>query len=394
MKIAWFSNWFTFEYKRDTGVPKNIREIPVLKELLKYGEVVWTGHSADPKVFGITKKTVNAGGILKGVPRYDKDRWGSSANYVRDIVLNYPKYKGHDLPEADCVFVRALPSFIYENLKIYLMLYRYGLRGTPVFVRDLELIMVKKFITSNRGSSDKPFGISGSDKAFKLADWNIMNKNLTILVPIPPKGLKVLRERAPHLEFKTLYFPYDKQLYPPMPVRTSQFYVTYIGNDTGRRYGFTKYFRWLPEDFVHVFGGAARQVNKIDKGFPPAFKKRLPNIAWHEPVSNYRVNMVYNMSATCMNIPRPYFNDVGFVSARFLEAVFSGAVLLLPEEFLGAEIWTADKGLIIKNGGHLYKAAQAIYNDRKLKEELLEQQREALKAECDVARDIKNIMEF
>lgn len=227
MKIGWFSNWFSLNHKRDSAIPKNIRETLVLKELFKYGQVVWVGSSSDPKVVKITGNTINAGGILKGVPRYDKNRWGNSANYVHDIVVNYPKYKGSDLPEVDCVFVRVLPSFIYENLKIYLMLYRYGLRGTPVFARDLELIMIKRFIT-NGPSANKPFGISGSDNAFTYKDWNIMNKNLTILAPIPPKGIEFLEKRAPHLKFKTFYFPYDRVLYPTMQLENPLRYVTYI----------------------------------------------------------------------------------------------------------------------------------------------------------------------
>lgn len=393
MKIGWFSNWFSLNHERDSGVPKNIREIPVLKELFMYGQVVWVGSSSDPKVVKITGNTINAGGILKGVPRYDKNRWGSSGKYVRDIVLNYPKYKGSDLPEVDCVFVRVLPSFIYENLKIYLMLYRYGLRGTPVFARDLELLMIKRFIT-NGPSANKPFGISGSDTAFTYKDWNIMNKNLTILAPIPEKGIEFLEKRAPHLKFKTFYFPYDKKLYPALvPLNILSAHVTYIGNDTGRRYGFSKYFKNLPQDFVHVYGGAARQINKEEKGFPQAFKDRLTNVKWHEPVPHYRVNMIYNNSATCMNIPRPYFNNVGFISARFFEAAFSGAVLLLPEEFLGASYWTGYTDLVIKDSAHLRNVAETLFGNRTLRKEMLEVQRGILKTECDVKRNVHNVMQ-
>ena len=392
-KIGWFSNWFSFDYERDTGVPKNIREIPVLRELLKYGKVVWIGHSADPKVFRITGGTINEGGILRGVPRYSKEKWGNSANYVRDIVVNYPKYKGHDLPEVDCVFVRALPSFLYENLKIYLMLYRYGLRGTPVFVRDLELIMIKRFITGGP-AVDKPFGISGSDKAFSSEEWGVMNKNLTILAPIASAGIKFLRKAAPHLKFETLYFPYDKELYPVMKPGNPLRHVAYIGNDTGRRNGFKKYFNNLPADFVHVYGGAARQINKEEKGFPQAFQSRLPHIFWHNPISHYRVNLIYNTSATCMNIPRPYFNKVGFVSARFFEAVFSGAVLLLPEEFLDAFHWVGNPFLVVKNSGDIYDVAYAILHDGALRKELLGVQREILKHRCNVERDILKLMQL
>jgi len=398
MKIGWFSNWFTFDYLRDSGVPKNIREIPIINELLKRGKLVWLGTQRNPP--GCSHKNViNFGGLFEGLPHYSKEKWGNTANYVHDIAQNYPKYAKRELPDVDCVFVRVLPSFIYENAKIYIMLYQYGLRGIPVFARDLELLMIKKFIvgddflcTDGKTIKGKPFGISGSDKAFNMDEWwMVMNKNLYILAPFSPQGRIWLQDRAKHLKLLTFHFPYDPKLYPTMNPGQMNRSITYIGNDTGRRHGFNKYFSGLPPDTVYVYGGQARQVDKTQKGFPETLRARLPNVVWHGPVPHYRVNVIYKHSFACMNIPRPYFNSVGFVSARFLEAVFSGALLLLPKEFLSAKFYTCDNRLVIEDSSQLKILVRTISKSEKL--DILEKQRSRLKQICDVETNVDRVME-
>lgn len=353
---------------------------------------MWLGSAKNPP--GAShKKVINFGGLYNGLPRFDKKEFGSTANYVREMAKYYPGYSGRDLPEVDCVFVRALPSFIYENAKIYIMLYQYGLRGTPVFVRDLELLMVKRFIVAeNNHDRTKPFGVSGSDNAFDKNDWEVMANNLHILAPYSWGGLRNMLEWAPHLQHIMFHFPYDEKLYPTLPYREPSRYVTYIGNDTGRRQGFSKYFRHLPDRFVHVYGGQARQVDKGEKGFPANFKKRFPNIAWHDAVPHHEVNGIYNKSACCMSIPKPYFNKVGFASARFMEAVFSGAVLVLPCEFVNAEYYTTKRGLVATSLTNLRTIARNMAKDVPLRHKILNDQREVMRKIGDVKRNVERVL--
>jgi hypothetical protein len=393
LRVGWFSNWLSFDYLRDTGVPKNIREIPYLKTLIKAGhKIYWIGTARHPDAENY-EGIVNYGGIYNGLPKWDPDRWDETADYVRDMAVNYEKYARRPLPDVDAVFIRILPSFIYENAKIYILLYQYGLRGIPVFARDLELQMIVKFIENPpKYPLKKPFGISGSDKAFTEKDWKIMSKNLHILAPLGPKGLKWIKDRAPHLSFESFMFPYDPNLYPTMTLGPIQRHVTYIGNDTGRRAGFLKYFKGLPQDYVHVFGGQARQVDKVDKGFPSSIKDRLPNISWHEAIPHSSVNSIYNTSASCMNIPRPYFYDVEFISARFLEAVYSGAVLLLPEEFFNAVHWTGSEDLVIHCPLDIKKIVDVIAKDNKQRLRHIVRQRLWLRTFSNPETDITKVL--
>lgn len=393
MKIGWFSNWLSFDYLRDSGVPKNIREVAILRELLKHNQIVWLGTNANADGVNV-KGVLNYGGFLKGVPRYDKSVWSSTANYVRGVTVNFHKYTRYRFPRVDAVFVRVLPSFIYENLKIYIMLYHYGILGVPVFVRDLELLMIKRFV-ENRATDGKPFAVSGSDKAFSQDEWDIMSRNVIMINPIPREGNIFLKEKAPHLSFETFYFPYDPNIYPCIKPAVPSYKVAYVGNDTGRRAGFSKYLSGLPAHFMHVFGGAARQVgggSKLD--FPELFRKKFPNITFHGVISHSKVNSVYNSSAICMNLPKPIFSKVGFVSARFMEAVFSGAVLCLPSEFKNALHWTRYHSLVIKNSNHIKEVANYLAEDYEARLEVLEEQREVLKEESCPQKNVERLLGY
>lgn len=390
MRIGWFSNWMSFEYKRDSGVPKNIREIPILKELLRYGEIIWLGSNS--KAEGTEKPgIINFGGIYTNIPKYDSSRWNSSAEYIRDVAVNYPSYRGKELPDVDAVFVRSLPSFIYENAKIYIMLYQYGLRGIPVFVRDLELIMLKKLLEGSYEFLGKPFGISGADKVFTDHDWEIMSRNTIFINPVPKQANEILWEAAPHLKFESFFFPYDVRLYPPLKPGSIKYKVAYIGNDTGRRTGFKRYLEGLPANFAHIFGGQARQIGKEEKNFPKDFRDRFPNIKFHGVVPHYKVNKIYNRSAACMNIPKPIFSKVGFCSARFLEAVFSGAALCLPSDFRFANTYV-DNTLIIKNSQDLRNVAMVLSLDNDLRIAVLKKQREILKDLSSVRKNVERVL--
>jgi len=389
-KIGWFSNWFSFDPIRDSAIPKNIRETLTVRDLLEKYNIIWLGTNPNPPAVS-HKNAESFGGLLKNIPKYNAEEWGTSANYVRDITVNYELFAGRKLPECDAVVIRALPSFLYENLKIYILLYQYGMRNTPVFIRDLELVMVKKFIDNEGGSIDKPFGISGSDKAFSEEDWKVMNSDVTFINPIGRVGNKLLKQWAPHLKFKTFYFPYDWHLYPPMRPGVSRRMVTYVGNDTGRRGAFLKYLKGLPNGYAHVYGGQARQIGKSEKNFPKNFRDKFPGVIFHGAVDHRMVNKIYNGSSVCMNLPKPIFGKVGFVSARFMEAAFSGAVLVLPNDFLGANKWVCCDNCIVESSEQLADIAQRFAVDVKYKAKVLKLQRHMLIDKCGSEKNIDNV---
>lgn len=398
LHIGFVSYWFKQTPVMDDFISKNNLETIYLKHLLKLGYVYWLGLS--PKTFQIKhRRALNFATEIQKMPNWDRERFGTTPNYMKWCIENYDKSKvGIQLPKLDFVFWNAMPTFVRRNARNYIVLHEYAIKQrVPIVTYDLGLEIVAqglKHLTDGGIQADsnegKLMNISGYDYRDKAAHLLFKDK-LVHIVQTGKWGVDMLKLGNPLLRFCTWWLPYDEEQLIELPIRTKnlEYNMAYVGNDNRRRGSMNKWYKNLPKDFMHIFGGNYRK--DLGTSWPKEVVDRYPNLVFNNPVAIKEVSSIYNQAVATLNLAVPPFEKVGVQVWRHFEAPIGGCVLLLPSTTYKAHKLCFDKSLVMHDTQQIVETVNVLKATPKLRRDIIEMQREEVKRRYTMEINLKNL---
>lgn len=407
LKIGFSSYWFTLEPVLDDWITKNSKEAIYLRHFLKLGYVYWLGLS--PKPFNINHpRAVDCSREFRDkLPNWNKKRFGTTPDYMAFCISEYRKSLKINLPKLDFVFMNLMPTFVRRNARNYVLLHEYAIRTkTPVLAYSVELALVyqgvKDLLSTGKGRTAKTdegklMNISGYDYRDKKSHLK-MAPNMIHLVQADGPALQMLKDGNPLLTFCTWWLPYDKRIVKQYKIITDsskiKYPISYVGNDNRKRGAIEKWFKPMPDGFVHLFGGKHRK--ELGGTWPEKLVSRYPNIRWHPPVKIHEVGKIYNRTGACMNIAMPAHETVGCQTWRHVEAPMGGCPLLLPNTVAHAKRLTLinDDWCVISSSEELQAKTEILIERPLLREELVRLQREKIKRKYTMENNLKHLFKI
>ena len=397
LRIGFMSYWFNLIPRLDEFISKNNLEAIYLKHFLKIGYVYWLGLSPKP-YSNLSNRSVNVALEIQKLPDWDKDKFGTTPNYMKYCIEHYDKEIGIKLPKLDFVFANLMPTFVRRTSRNYIILHEYAIKQrVPVIGYDLGLEVVGQGLKHlNDGGirenfdEGKLFNLSGYDYRDKAAHLLFKDK-LVHIVQTGKWGLKLLKQGNPLLRFCTWWLPYDEEQLIELPIRTKnlKYNMAYVGNDNRRRGSMNKWYKDLPKDFMHIFGGNYRK--DLGTSWPKEVVDRYPNLVFNNPVAIKEVSSIYNQAVATLNLAVPPFEKVGVQVWRHFEAPIGGCVLLLPNTTYKAHKLCFDKSLVMHDTQQIVETVNVLKATPKLRRDIIEMQREEVKRRYTMEINLRNL---
>ena len=397
LRIGFMSYWFNLIPRLDEFISKNNLEAIYLKHFLKIGYVYWLGLSPKP-YSNLSNRSVNVALEIQKLPDWDKDKFGTTPNYMKYCIEHYDKEIGIKLPKLDFVFANLMPTFVRRTSRNYIILHEYAIKQrVPVIGYDLGLEVVGQGLKHlNDGGirenfdEGKLFNLSGYDYRDKAAHLLFKDK-LVHIVQTGKWGVDMLKLGNPLLRFCTWWLPYDEEQLIELPIRTKnlKYNMAYVGNDNRRRGSMNKWYKDLPKDFMHIFGGNYRK--DLGTSWPKEVVDRYPNLVFNNPVAIKEVSSIYNQAVATLNLAVPPFEKVGVQVWRHFEAPIGGCVLLLPNTTYKAHKLCFDKSLVMHDTQQIVETVNVLKATPKLRRDIIEMQREEVKRRYTMEINLRNL---